>query len=129
MLLEEGGGGGGLSHDVFRRTIYSDSPSFFAVYLSISVPSTTNNKITCNCKVTAVFSASSRRELTLIAGLAGEARVAFALIGSHAVSVLAARLTHSYSGRIQRGRNRSVQHPGRLLVPDQDDKALNPTAS
>lgn len=65
----------------------------------------------------------------MIAGLASEARVALALIGSHAVSMLTARLTHSYSERIQRGRDRSVQRPGRLLVPDQDDKALNPTAS
>lgn len=76
-----------------------------------------------------MVSTSSRRELTLIAGLSSEARMALALIGSHAVSVLTARLAHSCSGRIQRGRDRSAQHPGRLLVPDQDDKALNPTAS
>lgn len=64
----------------------------------------------------------------MIAGLASEARVALALIGSHAVSLLTARLAHSCSGRIQRGRDRSVQRPGRLHVQDQDDKALNPTA-
>ena len=65
----------------------------------------------------------------MIAGLAGEARMALALIGSHTVSVLTGRLAHSCSGRIQRGRDRSVQRHGRELVPDQDDKALNPTAS
>lgn len=55
------------------------------------------------------------RDLTLIAGLAGEARVALALVGSHAVSVLAARLAHRCSGGIQRGRDRSVQRPGDYL--------------
>lgn len=72
---------------------------------------------------------SSRRELTLIAGLAGEAGMALAFIWSHTFSMLAARMTQSYSGRIQRGRERSVRRPGRLLVRDQGDKALNPTAS
>lgn len=75
------------------------------------------------------MSTSSRRELTLIAGLASEARMALALIGSHTVSMLTSRLAHSCSRRIQKGRDRSVQHPGRLLVPDQEDKTLNPTAS
>lgn len=65
----------------------------------------------------------------MIAGLAREAGVTFAFVGSHALPVLAARLTESYSGRIQRGRKTSVRRPGRLLVQDQNDKALNPAAS
>lgn len=77
-------------------------------------------------KGTILRCANLREELTLIAGLAGEAGMALALTGSHAVSMLTAGLAHSCSGRIQRGRDRSVQRPGRLLVPDQDDKELNP---
>lgn len=65
----------------------------------------------------------------MIAGLARKAGVALAFVGSHALPVLAAGLTESYSGRIQRGRKRSAQHPGRLLVQDQNDKALNSVAS
>lgn len=48
-----------------------------------------------------IESTSYERDLTLIAGLAGEARVALALIGSHAVSVLTSRLAHSCSGRLK----------------------------
>lgn len=40
----------------------------------------------------------------MIAGLSREAGVALAFVGSHALAVLAARLTQSYSGRIQTGR-------------------------
>lgn len=83
-------------------------------------------------KVTAMFSLClpvPGDKLTLIAGLASEAGVALAFIGSHTFPMLTARLTQSYSGRIQRGRKRSVQCPARLLIQDQCDKALNPTAS
>lgn len=71
----------------------------------------------------------SQIELTLIAGLASEARMALALIRSHTVSVLTGRLTHSCWGRIQKGRDRSVQCSSAELVPHQDDRALNPTVS
>lgn len=76
-----------------------------------------------------VVSMCSRQKLTLIAGLASEAGVALAFIGSHALAVLAAGLTQSYCGRIQRGGGRSAQCPKEPLVRDQGDKALNPAAS
>lgn len=76
-----------------------------------------------------MVSVRSRQKLTLIAGLANEAGVTLAFIGSHALAVLAAGLTQSYCGRIQRGGGRSAQCPKEPLVRDQGDKALNPTAS
>lgn len=55
-------------------------------------------------------SARSGSRLTLVAGLAGEAGVALALVGPHALAVLAAGLTQSYCGRIQkRGREISTR--------------------
>lgn len=59
------------------------------------------NKVTSIHCVFKVFQ-SFRQELTLTAGLASEARVALALVGSHALSVLTARLAHSCSWRILR---------------------------
>lgn len=52
-----------------------------------------------------IVSPSSGLRLTLIAGLAGETRVAFALVRSHAVSVLTGGLAHSC---FQRRRDGSV---------------------
>lgn len=80
---------GFLSHECSGGP-YIPTPflSSFVVYVFIT------KKVTHKCKVTAV-STRSRRELTLIAGLAGEAGVALAFVGSHAVAVLAAGLTQS----------------------------------
>lgn len=117
-----------------RVQVHSDSPFLFVAFVSKRVPHrrTAHDKSCMWLQVTAMFSLClpvPSYNLTLIAGLASEARVALAFIGSHTFPMLTARLTQSYSGRIQRGRRRSVQCPGRLLIQDQCDKALNPTAS
>lgn len=85
-----------LSHGVFWRAIHSDLPALCDA--CIFPRPATSEQVTHSPKVTAVFSSVYRRELTLIAGLAGESGVALALIWSYAVSMLAAGLAQSCLG-------------------------------
>lgn len=85
--------GGRVTRDMFSRTTY-----YFIRAVSDGLSQETSLPAVNSCDFDAFPHCG--QGLTLIAGLAGEARLALALIGSYALSMLTARLAHSCSWRI-----------------------------